>query len=394
MAPGSGHAILAAMDSLNPLPARAPGTVHLLQAVGVLAWAMVAWAAWDSLPAGASRQAARGLLALFLAAFLLASRTAGYRRNDHGRRRTALAVQGLAALGLLALVPNNLVAVLATIAVSQLSWFYGLRTCVLTALAYLGLHYLAVAARVPQADALFATLVYGSFLFFALFATHIAAREQQGREALALVNSELKATQHLLGDSARQGERLRIARDLHDSLGHHLTALSLQLEIAGHLTDGEAKAQVDKARQLARLLLADVRAAVSELREEGGIDLRAALKALVADVPRLKVELAMPEDFAIDDAARAEALLRAAQEALTNTLRHAEASAFSLSLEHADGAWRLRAADDGRGAADFVPGNGLKGLRERVLALGGRLDWQSRPGQGFRLELNLPEPPA
>ena len=202
-------------------------------------------------------------------------------------------------------------------------------------------------------------------------------------------NSELKATQHLLGDSARQGERLRIARDLHDTLGQHLSALSIQLEIAAHLSEGDAHRQIEKSRHLAKLLLADVRATVSDLREDDGIDLQGALRDLIAEVPRLQVTLAIADGFRIDDAARAEALLRAAQELLTNTLRHAAATRMHIDLRRVDTEIRLSAHDDGRGAAHLVEGNGLRGLRERIGALGGRVRIDG--SAGFAVHIAVPE---
>jgi signal transduction histidine kinase len=93
-------------------------------------------------------------------------------------------------------------------------------------------------------------------------------------------NAELRATRALLAESARVNERTRISRELHDLLGHHLTALSLNLEVAGHLSEGRVKEHVQQAHTLARLLLTDVREAVSQLREGGAIDLGAALRPL------------------------------------------------------------------------------------------------------------------
>ncbi|MBI2381993.1 MAG: sensor histidine kinase [Gammaproteobacteria bacterium] len=374
-------------ESAHP-PHQPPARLYLLQAVGILAWGLVAWSLWQ-LPG--TRLPSVLLCALFLAGFLVGSYPGLFPRHDHRLRLAGLGLQGLAALALLPLGDNGLVSILAIIAVSQMPWFFSLRACVVTVVAYFLLHYLAARLYWQSSDPLVTSLIYLSFMLFALFATHGAAREQEGREALSLLNSELKATQHLLADSAAQGERLRIARDLHDTLGHHLTALSIQLEIASRLSEGEARAQVDKARQLAKLLLADVRETVSELREEGGIDLGAALRALVADAPRLAIHLELPEALSLDDAQAAETLLRAAQEIITNALRHGDASRLDLILERQGAELVLKASDNGRGAkgGEFREGNGLRGLRERLGALGGSLAIDGT--DGFRLRLNLPE---
>jgi signal transduction histidine kinase len=228
---------------------------------------------------------------------------------------------------------------------------------------------------------------YSSFTFI----TGLVAKQQaQAREEQRRLNSELRATRALLAESSRMGERLRISRELHDLLGHHLTALSLNLEVAGHLTDGKAQEHVRQSQTLAKLLLTDVREAVSEMREEKGIDLTNALRVLAEGVPALDVRLDLPENLQIEDPEAAQVLLRCAQEIITNTVRHAEASQLSLSLSQNEGGLRLQARDDGRGSEGATPGNGLRGMRERLSACGGRVDIITAPGQGFALDVRIP----
>ena len=228
---------------------------------------------------------------------------------------------------------------------------------------------------------------YSSFTFI----TGLVARQQaQAREEQRRLNAELRATRVLLAESSRMSERLRISRELHDLLGHHLTALSLNLEVAGHLTEGKALEHVRQSHTLAKLLLTDVREAVSEMREEKGIDLTNALRVLAEGVPALDVKLELPDDLQIEDPEAAQVLLRCAQEIITNTVRHAGASQLSLSLSQGEGGLRLQAKDDGRGAEGAVPGNGLRGMRERLSACGGRVDIITAPGQGFALDVRIP----
>jgi len=228
---------------------------------------------------------------------------------------------------------------------------------------------------------------YSSFTFI----TGLVARQQAAaREEQRRLNAELRATRALLAESSRMSERLRISRELHDLLGHHLTALSLNLEVAGHLAEGKALEHVRQSHTLAKLLLTDVREAVSEMREERGVDLSSALKVLVEGVPALQVGLELPESLRIDDPERAQVLLRCAQEIITNTVRHAGATQLTLRLsEDADGL-RLEARDNGRGARVAAPGNGLRGMRERLSACGGRVDIITAPGEGFALDVRLP----
>lgn len=108
----------------------------------------------------------------------------------------------------------------------------------------------------------------------------LARSERDAREELARANAELVARQSLLAESSRIAERLRISRDLHDTLGHHLTALSLQLDVAARLASGQAAAHVREAHAITRLLLGDVRDVVSRMRDERLDRTRAVLKAL------------------------------------------------------------------------------------------------------------------
>jgi signal transduction histidine kinase len=228
---------------------------------------------------------------------------------------------------------------------------------------------------------------YSSFTFI----TGLVAKQQaQAREEQRRLNAELRATRALLAESSRMSERLRISRELHDLLGHHLTALSLNLEVAGHLTEGKAQDHVRQSHTLAKLLLTDVREAVSEMREERGIDLTNAIRVLAEGVPALDVRLDLPETLQIEDPEAAQVLLRCAQEIITNTVRHAGATQLSLSLSQGEGGLRLQAKDDGRGAQSATPGNGLRGMRERLSACGGRVDIITAPGQGFALDVRIP----
>ncbi|MGY0635094.1 sensor histidine kinase [Luteimonas sp. A478] len=233
-------------------------------------------------------------------------------------------------------------------------------------------------------------LGYMGFSSF-VFTTALVARQQaQARDEQRRLNSELRATRALLAESVRVNERTRIARELHDLLGHHLTALSLNLEVANHLTSGAAQEHVGQAHTLAKLLLSDVREAVSQIRDDGALDMSATLRPLAENVPGLAVEMRMPDPFLIDDAERSHVLLRCTQEIITNTVRHAQAQRLELDYS-VEGGWiRLRAQDDGRGANLEGFGNGLRGMRERLTAYGGKMVVRTAPGEGFALDLELP----
>ncbi|WP_266159206.1 sensor histidine kinase [Dyella silvatica] len=223
------------------------------------------------------------------------------------------------------------------------------------------------------------------------FTSMIASQQAEEREAQRRLNSELRATRALLAESTRIAERMRIARELHDLIGHHLTALSLNLEVASHLTNTEAAEHVRKAQATAKHLLSDVREAVSELRQDDAIDLTQALRSLIEGVPGLNVHVETPPRFSVEDPRRAQVLLRCAQEILTNTARHAGARNLWLKFAYVDAdLLGLYARDDGRGSAHFRPGNGLSGMRERLIEFGGNVTVDTTVNQGFALNVQLP----
>ena len=228
---------------------------------------------------------------------------------------------------------------------------------------------------------------YSSFTFVTGF---VAKQQAQAREDQRRMNAELRATRVLLAESSRMSERLRISRELHDLLGHHLTALSLNLEVAGHLTEGKAHDHVKQSHTLAKLLLTDVREAVSEMREDGGIDVNTAFHSLVDGVTALKIHLDLPEMLQLDDPDRAHVLLRCAQEIITNTVRHSGADELWLRLTKMPSHIELFARDNGRGAVNLSQGNGLRGMCERLAEFGGHIDIMNIAGQGLSLTATLP----
>lgn len=239
-------------------------------------------------------------------------------------------------------------------------------------------------------EALMQAVLYIGFAGFVFVTSMVARQQAQARDEQRRLNAELRATRALLAESVRVNERTRISRELHDLLGHHLTALSLNLEVASHLTEGQAHEHVGQAHTLARLLLSDVREAVGQIRGNDAIDMAATLLPLADNVPGLTIDMVMPRPFLVDDPERAHVLLRCTQEIITNAVRHAQAQLLRLRYAWDGNAVRLQARDDGRGAENADAGNGLRGMRERLAAYGGDLEIESAPGQGFTLRLHLP----
>lgn len=239
-------------------------------------------------------------------------------------------------------------------------------------------------------EAILQSALYAGYSSFTFVTGLVAKQQAQAREDQRRLNAELRATRALLAESSRLSERMRISRELHDLLGHHLTALSLNLEVASHLAEGRSREHVQQAQTLAKLLLTDVREAVSQLREDGAVDLTVALQALAEGVPGLDIELVLPQPLLLADPERAHVVLRCAQEIITNAVRHAGASHLRLRLGLEAGVLGIQASDDGMGAESISAGNGLRGMRERLASYGGCMQVTTAPGRGFSLEIQLP----
>ncbi len=264
--------------------------------------------------------------------------------------------------------------------------------CMLVRLAYLGIlgaPYYSNAVTVLGRIAIVAIMQAIAFGVGALVAT-----ERRSRIALAAAHAKLQATQQLLADMTRSSERLRMTRDLHDAIGHHLTALNLHLNLAAHqqTTPNES---IAIARTLAQGLMAEVRTVVSAHRKNQCIDLRQALQTLCAGIPTPTIVLEFDTAIVIDSPTIAHAVFHSIQEALTNAVRHARASRVEIAVRISGADLVATITDDGIGKSNLAHGNGLRGIQERVAALGGTLVESTPPQDGFCLQITLPlEVPA
>lgn len=229
------------------------------------------------------------------------------------------------------------------------------------------------------------------FQAFAALTGHFADSSERARAHLAQVNAELLATRRLLEESARAGERLKLSRELHDVAGHSLTALKLNLARLARDPALAGREEIRTSTALADELLAQIRQVVSALRAHDGIDLRAAFEALARPMPGVRVGVEIEDGLRVDDIDQAETLLRCAQEAITNALRHGRAGRIDVRLRRDVGALAMVVDNDGLTPATIAPGNGIIGMRERVAALGGDLELTPTPPRGVRLRVRLPE---
>jgi signal transduction histidine kinase len=268
----------------------------------------------------------------------------------------------------------------------------------------LGLHFparLAIALTGVQAAAMLHAMAGVStwndaasqvvFQAMALTSSLIAMRELRTRRDLEVVNAELASTRDQLAERTRAAERGRIARELHDAIGHHLTALSLQLELASHRCDGDAREAVLRSQRLTRAILGDVRAVVSAFDERVVADVPAALRELVHGFERPCAHLALRGDLSFADAATAHVLVRCVQEMLTNVLKHAGAANVWIDVSR-EGSWiEARVTDDGAPSPPAAPGGrGLAGMTGRLAELGGELAITRLPVGGWTVTARLP----
>ena len=277
-----------------------------------------------------------------------------------------------------------------------IAWQVGMSTTPAKALSWVAFQNLAIVATLAQAlnpDLCWVLTKSSALQLLFVFTAQALRREAETARALAQTNRELRSAQAIIANTARNAERLRISRDLHDAWGHELTALGLQLEIASHVAEpARAHDHVMKAKGLARDLLGKVRDVVSDLREAERCDLKEALEALQNSVPRPAIHIDIAPGVQVSPD-QAHALARCAQEAVTNAIKHAEASNLWLEVTPDGEGVRLVARNDGnaRPAASSA-GSGLVGMRERMEALGGRLAVQPGADFGFTVDAWLPLP--
>jgi signal transduction histidine kinase len=358
-----------------------------------LTWAAVAYELWLVAPGWApigglpARAVVAPLLLAFIAAFV--ARMRRDRRNYAGLDAPLLV---MIATALALLLPGRsgtapvLLIVVAAVTSSSFRPRVAVALLVLVNAAFLGI--LLFVWRVGGALPMFA--IYVGFQAFAAVVMSALARAEQTADELRRVNAELLVTRSLLAEAARDGERLRVSRELHDVVGHRLTALTMNLELLGDAPGLGERREYATARGLTTALLQDVRQVVSRLRRDDGVALRDSLAQLAEPFPRPHVHIDVHADVRAPDAERAEIVLRTAQEALTNAARHSLAENVWLSLRVEAGALVLTIEDDGRCPEPLTPGNGLTGLRERIDDAGGTLDVGRGPRGGVRLVATVP----
>ncbi len=248
------------------------------------------------------------------------------------------------------------------------------------------------------------TLLFALVLGFVLLLVQAVLHEAQSRQQLAEANQQLRRYSLRIEDQAALQERSRIAREIHDTVGHSLTAQSIQLENVALRLEGEpgqeklnqAQGHLDHARRLGREALQNVRQAVARLRIHPlqGQSLGEAIAKLVQEfqghssIPlesRIELKNSPSQDISI-------VIYRILQEGLTNLTKHSNAKAAQLEIYQDEQGLHLRLSDDGDGfdPAQNTTGFGLQSMAERATAVQGHLELVSAPKQGVQLNLDIP----
>lgn len=303
--------------------------------------------------------------------------------RPRGSRIVPMAVEVAAVVGMVLSLYDGYGGTLLVIVAMQLAGVMSRRN----ALLWIAAQSLFLGAAIAIHWELRAAILYTPGYFGYQFLGYLAC-EAMVREASA--NAEIRALQQILADSSRIAERLRIARDLHDALGHHLTALTLNLEAALQRAGGDARAKIATAQTIARSLLTEVREIVASNDVDESVDLAHALETLIAGLPRPAVHMQIGDDVRVTDPERARTILRCAQEIVTNSARHSGAENLWLVIDRDGDVVRIRAHDDGRGAQILSDGFGLRAMRGRVEKAGGELRVVSGPGRGFDVVALVP----
>lgn len=246
---------------------------------------------------------------------------------------------------------------------------------------------------------MFAGFVFSGMMFY------IFRRERNSRgRAFALsaeldeANERLRATRRQVEELAATQERNRIAREIHDTLGHSLTIVNMQIETARALiSTDKAKAEIflEKAQEVTKKGLTEIRSSVASLRSSplDGRSLSTALEELLFSIRSEQVEPRFEVIGPVRELSQAveAAIFRLAQEALTNVRKHALASRVEWVLSFSNpNKVSMELSDNGKGCSDLTGGFGIIGIRERIQLLDGEVSFSTSPGNGLQLKIAIP----
>jgi len=341
----------------------------LLHFSGFLTWLVVSFLSLNGLDKDVSFFFKAGA---FIGFYLLFSWVISSKRGTHVlRNKILVASQIILILPLIYVDHYRVAAILLVLVATQLPGLLKRRQALLVILAISTMHYIAV-FNGEYINTLFLIIIYFMLQVFGFSTVEIMLREERAKEELSAINQELLATRFMLNTSSKKQERLRISRDLHDVIGHQLTALSLNLEVAKHKVPEEFKPLLDDNLQLAKTLLADVRHVVKEMRDEEQFNLSANLNNLVSQLPDCQLIIQSPLN--INSLRLKQQLMFCLQEGISNALRHGKATKLILANKDVEGSLVIELIDNGasfHSSKTIKFGSGLKGMEERLIDFNG-----------------------
>lgn len=378
--------------TLQSLAPTAPMRNKLL-GLGVLAWLAATVSAVTDQESLSSPKSVAGLacLAIWAAAFVWHTRTP--HTSDPRGRLLLVITQGIAALTAVYLLTEAMVPILLVIVAAQLPGYLGTRLASVWVLVVSTLLYLITSTWVGPGQALTLSIAYLAFQYFSLLLTATLLQAELARADLVAINAQLLTTQALLQESVRDRERLRIARELHDLIGHKLTALQLNLQVAARTVATNSR-EIETAKDIAGGILSDIRNVVAYVPTSSGVPLTAALNELARSFPASFVHVEVSPDAHIEDLELAQHILRCAQEATSNAIRHGRATRIDISLRQEPGELVLGVVDNGAGLGSAAPGFGLASIEARVRELGGRFTLGADGSGSTALRIAIPTQPA
>lgn len=323
-----------------------------------------------------------GLLPVFLAAAgfvifaILLLSVAGNPGPPTKKDHIFLGLEFITICSLYFVIPYDYIAILKVIWSAQMAWFIPLNRALILSPIWSSPFWLVSEFYWLKEDPWATAILFWTFNVFGIFMISMTRSEQTAKEQIERQKRELESAHFLLRETASLSERVRISRDIHDMVGHQLTALTMNIQATEKHCLRELSSipePVKQSRILARQLLDDIRSTVREIRDDRSLNLQDAIGKLTSALPGVKFETEYKLTAPLQDIGKAETLLRFFQESVSNSLRHGQATHIRLSVRQTKGMLIGTTEDNGFG---FPPGSktgsGLKGLKERAESEGGQ----------------------
>ncbi|PKI18122.1 sensor histidine kinase [Colwellia sp. 12G3] len=345
----------------------------LLHLSGFFTWSVICFLSLNNLPTGPELYLKLiGFLAFYLSfACIVSSQSIDYPKRD----KLILLCQVILVLLLVKFDEYDIAPILLVLIATQLPSRFSRREAMYIMVAITAAHFF-IKYDGHILNAFFHVIIYFMLQIFGFSAIESNLREVKAKEDLSAINQELLAARFMLKESSQRKERLRISRDLHDVIGHQLTALALNLEVSRHKVPDEFKPLLAQNLIQAKTLLSDVREVVKEMRSEEQFDLVEKLSDLIEQLPQCQLNVeSSPE---INALSLKQQLMFCLQEGVSNAIRHGKANQFTLSVEKQDKQLSLYLADNGVSQStdksatqkshkvEKQIGSGLIGMQERL----------------------------